>query len=293
MKKLVAIILLLSWNLILKAHEDAVLFTLSDDMRLLSSTLKTKIEHQVMNLLRAINEAESANTQISYDGFDIDNLASQSIDLSWSNVHFRTEDTDITECCIPLEKSDYTLRGYQVRNIGMSMRPVASTSNSELRQEICIDFSLDGHIVDFNFSMGNQLYTKLLNEGVRLRDVSQRKRIIHWCEQFKKAGIDKQLKFAEDILNSDVFVAEGEQVFLSNLHWLFSHEGYIDLIITDCEIKRHASKADFYVLTLTYKSCFSHYDNRGTIFAVWGFSNKDIPPKIHIFAWRPLNDNMD
>lgn len=293
MKRLVAIILLLSWNLILKAHEDAVLFTLSDEMRILSSTLKTKIEHQVTNLLRAINEAESANTQICYNGFDIDSLTSQSIDLSWSNVHFRTEDTDIMECCIPLEKSDYTLRGYQVRNIGMSMRPMDSDSDSELRQEICIDFSLDGRIVDFNFSMGNHLYTKLLKEGVRLSDVSQRKQIIHWCEQFKKAGIDKRLKFAEDILNSGVFVSEGEQGFLSNLRWLFSHEGYIDLIITDCEIKRHASKADYYALTLTYKSYFSHYDSRGTIFAVWDFSYKDIPPKIHIFAWRPLNDNMD
>lgn len=314
MRKIVYVVLLLSCHLALQAQDDnTVLFEFSDGIE--ASAVKTKMERQVMNLLTAINTAEATNSEINYSGIDIDNLASKSIGMSWNNVHFRTEDSDIVEHCIRFEKRNKSLRGYQVRNIGMTMKPLDSAYDSDLRQEICIDFSPTGRIVDFNFAMGTQQYTQLLKEGVRLDDLDQRMQIIHWCEQFKKAYNDKNIDFMNNIFSDDALIITGKLVmervktevraidtkkveyitkpkkeYLKSLSALFNrekHKGYINVIFSDYEIKRHASKPSYYGVTLKQQWHSSSYSDEGIVFLVWDFTNED-RPKIHVRTWQPL-----
>lgn len=314
MRKIVYVVLLLSCHLALQAQDDnTVLFEFSDGIE--ASAVKAKMERQVASLLTAINTAESTNSEINYSGIDIDNLASKSIGMSWNNVHFRTEDTDIVEHCIRLEKRSKALRGYQVRNVGMTMKPLDSAYDSDLRQEICIDFSPTGRIVDFNFAMGTQQYTQLLKEGVRLDDLDQRMQIIHWCEQFKKAYNDKNLSFMENIFSDDAliitgklvmervktdvvmadrqkveYVTKSKQEYLSSLSQLFNrekHKGYINVNFSDYEIKRHAAKPNYYGVTLRQKWHSSSYSDEGIVFLVWDFTDED-KPKIHVRTWQPL-----
>lgn len=316
MRKIVCAVLLLSCHLALHAQDDnAVLFEFSDGIE--ASAVKAKMERQIVNLLTAINTAESTNSEINYSGIDIDNLASKSIGMSWNNVHFRTEDTDIVEHCIRLEKRSKALRGYQVRNIGMTMKPLDSAYDSDLRQEICIDFSSTGRIEDFNFAMGTQQYTRLLKEGVRLDDLDQRMQIIHWCEQFKKAYNDKNMSFMENIFSDDAliitgklvmervksdiamadrkkveYVTKNKQEYLSSLSQLFNREkykGYINVDFSDYEIKRDGAKPNYYGVTLKQKWHSSSYSDEGIVFLVWDFTNED-KPKIHVRTWQPLGE---
>lgn len=316
-RKTVFVILALSCHLALQAQEESrVNFEFSDGIE--SSALKTKMERQVMNLLTAINKAESTSSDINYTGVEIENLASQSIGMTWNNVRFCTEDTDIVEHCTRLEKNNGTLRGFQVRNIGVTMKPLDSSYDSEKRREICIDFSPSGQIVDFNFAMEIQTYTRLMKEGVRLDDVDRRLQIIHWCEQFKKAYNDKNLKFMNNIFSDDAliitgklvmersssdvamadrtkveYVTKNKQQYLATLSTLFDrekHNGYINVEFSDYEIKRHASKPTYYGVTLRQKWHSSRYSDDGIVFLVWDFTNDD-RPKIHVRTWQPLGED--
>lgn len=316
MRKIVFLILALTCHLALQAQDsNSVVFEFSDGIE--ASALKTKMERQVMNLLTAINIAEATNSDINYSGVEIDNLASQSIGMTWNNVHFRTEDSDIVEHCIRREKSNKTLRGFQVRNIGVTMKPLDSAYDSEKRREICIEFSPSGQIVDFNFAMEVQTYTRLMKEGVRLDDVDRRMQIISWCEQFRKAYEDKNLKFMDNIFSDDAliitgrlvmqrvksdiamadvskveYVTKNKQQYLSSLRRVFDREkynGYINVEFSDYEIKRHASKPNYYGVTLRQKWHSSQYSDDGIVFLVWDFSNED-QPKIHVRTWQPLGE---
>lgn len=315
-KRIAVVMAFVSGQLALLAQDaNQVTFEFSDGIE--ASQLKTKIEKQVMLLLTAINKAESSGTDINYSGLDIDNLASQTIGMTWNNVHFRTEDTDIVDHCTRLVKNNGTLRGFQVRNIGVTMKPLDSSYDSDKRREVCIEFSPSGQIVDFNFAMEIQTYTRLMKEGVRLNDVDRRLQIINWCEQFKKAYNDKNIRFLDDIFSDDALIITGrlvvqreksdismndqtkveyvtktKQQYLSSLRKVFDRErynGYINVQFSDYEIKRHASKPAYYGVTLKQKWHSSQYSDEGILFLVWDFSNED-RPKIHVRTWQPMGE---
>lgn len=318
MKKVALIFMMLSCGLFMQAQND-VMFEFSDGID--AGGLKRKMEQQVVKLLTAINTAESEGANINYSGIDIDNLASQSIGMTWNNVRFRTIDNDIVEHCIRLQRSNGSLRGFQVRNIGVEMKPLddAFDKQKSKYQEICIDFNQSGQIVDFNFAMGTRQYQQLLKEGVRLNDVDRRLQIIHWCEQFKKAYNDKNLKFMEDIFSNDALIITGKvvmqrqksevgmvdekkvqyveknkQQYLASLRRVFDrekHNGYINVEFNDYEIKRHGSKPQYYAVTLRQNWYSSSYSDEGMVVLVWDFTNEE-QPKIQVRTWQPMQESV-
>ena len=320
MRKLVFAFWMLGCCMLLQAQKE-VLFEFSDGIP--DGALKTKIEQQVMGLLTAINTAESSNSDINYSGIDIDNLASQSIGMTWNNVHFRTMDNDIVEHCVRLERNNGSLRGFQVRNIGVEMKPLDAAFDTQKSkyQEICIDFSSAGRIVDFNFAMETRQYQQLLKEGVRLNDVDRRLQIIHWCEQFRKAYNDKNLKFMEDIFSDDALIITGKvvmqrqksevgmadaakveyvqknkQQYLASLRRVFDrekHKGYINVEFNDYEIKRNGApgKTQYYAVTLRQNWYSSTYHDEGMVVLIWDFTNEE-QPKIQVRTWQPMGESV-
>lgn len=178
-------------------------------------------------------------------------------------------------------------------------------------QEICIDFSSAGRIVDFNFAMETRQYQQLLKEGVRLNDVDRRLQIIHWCEQFRKAYNDKNLKFMEDIFSDDALIITGKvvmqrqksevgmadaakveyvqknkQQYLASLRRVFDrekHKGYINVEFNDYEIKRNGApgKTQYYAVTLRQNWYSSTYHDEGMVVLIWDFTNEE-QPKIQV-----------
>lgn len=318
MRKIVLAFWMLSCCMFLHA-QDEVLFEFSDGIS--AGALKAKMEQQVMSLLTAINAAESGNSDINYSGIDIDNLASQSIGMTWNNVHFRTMDSDIVEHCVRLERSNGSLRGFQVRNIGVEMKPLDAAFDTQKSkyQEICIDFNTSGRIIDFNFAMETRQYQQLLKEGVRLNDVDRRLQIIHWCEQFRKAYNDKNLKFMEDIFSDDALIITGKvvmqrqksevgladatkveyvqknkQQYLASLRRVFDREkykGYINVEFDDYEIKRNGAKPQYYAVTLRQNWYSSTYHDEGMVVLIWDFTNEE-QPKIQVRTWQPMGENV-
>lgn len=293
--------------------QDEVNFEFSDGIENLS--LKSKIENQIMKLLTAINRAERMNADINYTGINIDNPASQSIGMLWNNVHFRCLDDDIVEHCLQLRNGGNSLRGYQVRNIAIEMKPLDNTYTDDLNQEVCIDFDTSGKITDFNITMGIRQYTRLMKEGVELDDMDRRMQIIHFCEQFRTAYNQKDIKFMEDVFSDDALIitgkvtqrvpseigmaktkieysVQGKQQYLSNLRNVFSKQGYINVKFDDYRIKRHGAKPNYYGVTLVQEWNSTTYGDKGIVFLVWDFTNENAP-KIHVRTWQPMETAED
>lgn len=149
------------------------------------TSLKTRVERQVSNLLTAINVAEASGSYVNFSGIDIDDMASHSIAMLWENVHFRTLDDEIVTNCLRLGGGQSS--GWQVRNIEMEMKPLDDTYTGNKIQEVSIDFDKSGRIVDFNFTLGINQYMRIMKEGVELDDLDRRMQILHYVEQFRNA----------------------------------------------------------------------------------------------------------
>lgn len=293
--------------------QDEVNFEFSDGIENVS--LKSKMENQIMKLLTAMNRAERMNTDINYTGIDIDNLATQSIGMLWNNVHFRCLDDDIVEHCLQLRNGGNSLRGYQVRNIAIEMKPLDNTYTDDLNQEVCIDFDASGKITDFNITMGIRQYTRLMKEGIELDDMDRRMQIIHFCEQFRTAYNQKDIKFMEDVFSEDALIitgkvtqrvpseigmakakieysVQGKQQYLANLRNVFRKQGYINVKFDDYRIKRHGAKPNYYGVTLVQEWNSTTYGDKGIVFLVWDFTNESAP-KIHVRTWQPMETSED
>ncbi len=294
--------------------QDQVTFEFSDGVT--NPTLKAKMERSVSNLLSAINVAATRNYDINFTGIGIADNASMSLSATWNNVHFRTEDDFIIDHCLTRRRSNGAIKGYQVRNIGVTMIPLDDTYNSEMRRELCIDFNTAGRIIDINFSIEKNEYIRQLQKGKELGDFEQRLQIINWCEQFKKAYNDKDLVFMDNIFSDDALIITGRRItgraksdigmtgqqfeyiqqtkaeYLKKLKVVFNkqkHNGYINVIFSDYSIKRDGAKPDFYYVTLKQEWNSKGYSDVGTLTLVWDFRDED-NPKIQVRAWQHLND---
>lgn len=290
--------------------DDAVTFEITGGIE--SPQTLRHIETQAARLLTAINKAQSTGTAINYSGIDIDNLASQTIGMSWNQSPFRTEDPEVITFASTLKRKNGTVRGYQVRNIGMLMS--APDYPGETRQEISIDFSPAGRIVDFNFTMPTHHYVKLVKTGNQLDDLDRRLQIIHWCEQFAKAYRDKNKDFMEAIFSDDALIITGtlkmsrakseiamnngakveyvtktKRQYLTSLYRIFSTQPYINVKFEDYSIVRHPAKPQYYGVTLKQHWATGTYQDVGTLFLVWDFTNEDAP-KIHVRTWQPITE---
>lgn len=290
--------------------QDEVAFEFSDGIA--NEALKSRMEQQVSKLLTAINKAETANGYINFSGIDIDPMASQSITALWENAHFRCVDDDIVEHCLGI-KSNGKVKEYQVRNIAIEMKPIDSSYMDDVNQEVCINFSPTGTISDFNITMGILQYSTLMKEGVTLDDMDERMQIIHFCEQFKNAYMQKDIQFMQNVFSEDALIITGKvimrkkadvqlaqkdyeysvknkQEYLKNLKAIFDNPktGSINVDFKDYRIKRHGSKPNYYGVTLIQNWRTNTYQDEGIVFLVWDFSDKN-NPKIQVRTWQPMD----
>ena len=294
--------------------QNSVLFEFSDGIE--NQSVKTAMERNLSNLLTAINTAEQAHSDINFSNIDIDDMASQGICMLWENVHFRTFDEEIIEHC--LRKQAGKKITYQARNIAIEMKPLDNSYDGDRNQQICVDFDSKGRIIDFNLTMGLHIYTNLMKEGIELDDLDKRLQIIHFCEQFRNAYNQKDIKFMENVFSDDALIITGKimkrvpnevrfaddsrskatndtvqykvhtkKQYLDNLRGVFARQGYINVTFNDYSIKRHSANKNFYGVTLVQGWNSTTYSDEGIVFLVWDFTDEE-NPKIHVRTWQPM-----
>lgn len=308
MKKLLCF--LFGLFVMLSGYAQKVNFEFSDGIE--EGTLKTKMEHQMSSLLSAINEANAVNADVNFSGIDITDDASASLTMTWEQVHFSIEDDDIVDHCISLPGKS---GGFRIQNIGVLMNPKEESGyDGEKRREIYIDFDKTGKIVDFNFTMGMNMYTEILKKGEELGDLDRRMQIIDWCEHFAKAYCDKNMKFMQTIFSDDAIIITGKMTmqrvrtdmgmkdrakvkyvqqtkaqYLSNLSKVFASNSYVNVKFEDYTVIRHGAKPNYYGVTLRQKWHTARYSDEGTVFLIWDFTNEEAP-RILVRTWQPTTE---
>lgn len=308
MKKLLCF--LFGLFVMLSGYAQKVNFEFSDGIE--EGILKTKMEQQMSSLLSAINEANAVNADVNFSSIDITDDASASLTMTWEQVHFSIEDDDIVDHCISLPGKSGDFR---IQNIGVLMNPKEESGyDGEKRREIYIDFDKTGKIVDFNFTMGMNMYTEILKKGEELGDLDRRMQIIDWCEHFAKAYCDKNMKFMQTIFSDDAIIITGKMTmqrvhtdmgmkdqakvkyvqqtksqYLSNLSRVFASNSYVNVKFEDYTVIRHGAKPNYYGVTLRQKWHTARYSDEGTVFLIWDFTNEEAP-RILVRTWQPTTE---
>ena len=308
MKKLLCF--LFGLFVMLSGYAQKVNFEFSDGIE--EGILKTKMEQQMSSLLSAINEANAVNADVNFSSIDITDDASASLTMTWEQVHFSIEDDDIVDHCISLTGKS---GGFRIQNIGVLMNPKEESGyDGEKRREIYIDFDKTGKIVDFNFTMGMNMYTEILKKGEELGDLDRRMQIIDWCEHFAKAYCDKNMKFMQTIFSDDAIIITGKMTmqrvhtdmgmkdqakvkyvqqtksqYLSNLSRVFASNSYVNVKFEDYTVIRHGAKPNYYGVTLRQKWHTARYSDEGTVFLIWDFTNEEAP-RILVRTWQPTTE---
>lgn len=308
MKKLLCF--LFGLFVMLSGYAQKVNFEFSDGIE--EGILKTKMEQQMSSLLSAINEANAANADVNFSSIDITDDASASLTMTWEQVHFSIEDDDIVDHCISLPGKS---GGFRIQNIGVLMNPKEESGyDGEKRREIYIDFDKTGKIVDFNFTIGMNMYTEILKKGEELGDLDRRMQIIDWCEHFAKAYCDKNMKFMQTIFSDDAIIITGKMTmqrvrtdmgmkdqakvkyvqqtksqYLSNLSKVFASNSYVNVKFEDYTVIRHGAKPNYYGVTLRQKWHTARYSDEGTVFLIWDFTNEEAP-RILVRTWQPTTE---
>lgn len=308
MKKLLCF--LFGLFVMLSGYAQKVNFEFSDGIE--EGILKTKMEQQMSSLLSAINEANAVNADVNFSSIDITDDASASLTMTWEQVHFSIEDDDIVDHCISLPGKS---GGFRIQNIGVLMNPKEESGyDGEKRREIYIDFDKNGKIVDFNFTLGMNMYTEILKKGEELGDLDRRMQIIDWCEHFAKAYCDKNMKFMQTIFSDDAIIITGKMTmqrvhtdmgmkdqakvkyvqqtksqYLSNLSRVFASNSYVNVKFEDYTVIRHGAKPNYYGVTLRQKWHTARYSDEGTVFLIWDFTNEEAP-RILVRTWQPTTE---
>lgn len=281
-----------------------------------NSAIQKTMESNASKLLTAINRAESnKSNSINFSGIGIETDAQDAIAMLWSSIHMRVVDDEIVEKCLT-RKSSQHLRGYEVMNIAIEMKPTEDNYKDDLMQEATISFNSQGVISDFVISSGIHQYTTIMQNAKNVDDLDRRMQILHYVEQFRTAYCQKNLAFMENVFSNDALIITGRKVqrktnemglkpeytydkqtkaqYLTSLKGIFARNQYVNVKFSDITIERNGAKPYIYGVTCTQdwqtkRANGGHYEDLGVVFMLWDFSDED-HPQIHVRTWQATDD---
>ena len=280
---------------------DEVKFVVTDGIT--NSNTKNQIEQNVSALLTELNQAQSADRAINYGKVGITEEVKQQIDMLWMNVHFFCDELEVVERCLT------TSNGLQVRNIPLAIKPLAGEKTDEDYQEAVINFDKGGKIVSFFFTIGMNMYSKVMQNTNEITDVRRRMAILDYVEHFRTAYNMKDMPFLQQVFSDDALIITGQVVkvqkseifpsgnkviykkqnkkqYLTNLGNAFKAAKYIKVNFDDIKVVAHPTKENVYGVTLHQEWNTNRYSDEGYVFMIWDFTNED-EPKIHVRTWQP------
>ena len=274
--------------------------------------IKACIERNTAALLTAINTAESSGQDINFNGMSITDYAANSLAMLWGNVRFRVLDDDIVEHCYT-NRGKKGIRGYEIRNIAVEMKPFDDSYREDVYQELTVEFDTQGAITNIDVSKGLQQFSKILKNSFSVEDLDERLRIVKFVQQFKMAYNKKDINFLENIFSEDALIITGHRVirntkehstpsgweytvqnktqYLDNLRNVFKNNAYVNVEFDEnsMNITRNAAKPHLYGVTVTQRYNSSTYSDVGKLTMIWNFKDSE-NPQINVRVWQAPDD---
>ena len=291
MKKMMLLTAMAEATCMQASAADAVKFFINDGID--EGSAKKQMEQNVSALLTEMGEAAEDGRTLNYAKVTITDEAKQQIDMLWINVHFFCEESEVIERCLN------TSNGFQVRNIPLTMKALPGESVKDDYQEAVINFDKTGKIVSFFFTIGMNMYSKVMQNNGEVTDVRRRMAILDYVEHFRTAYNMKDMPFLQQVFSDDALIITGHVVKVQKSEVLPTGNKviykkqtkkqvttYIKVNFDDIKVVAHPTRKDVYGVTLHQEWNTNRYSDEGYVFMIWDFSNEE-EPKIHVRTWQP------
>ena len=305
MKKLL-ISLLVSFSVIV-SHANSVVFSFSAGS-VSNYSLKKKMEYTISGLLTEIHRAGTSGVPLNLSGLDIESGAKNRLMAFWNNIPFVCEDDVNVSKCL----NDH--QGYQVRGIKIKMKPKDSTYDGSIHRELTVSINRAGIITGVRPAMELQEDVRtIMGEGHDVDDLTMRREILKWVEDFRNYYNERNLICLEQIYSDDALIITGSVIkqvvnrnndfgikvssnvkytvqskseYISKLRNIFVRNKYINVKFDKISVVKHGAKPNIYGVTLKQTWKTSGYSDEGWLFLVWDFNDPD-SPQIHVRTWQP------
>lgn len=293
--------------------QNGVTFEIRDGIA--DGPVKSKIESETTKLLTMLNTAYVKNkSSLRFDGISIDQDTRTSLLQIWKHYHIKVfqwvddEDAYINESLLKTSS-----REYQVRNIMMIFFDVKN--QKEESREVCIDYDLQGNIIDFKVTMFKHRYTTMKQDAKVVENEMFKTMIEGWMNRLATAYYEKDASFFETVLSEDALIITGRRViervkgdirpkdksrftysvqkkkeFVDNLKKVFDKNEYVNVTFKEDVIRRSQSDPRIYLVDCMQEFRSSTYNDDGHLFLIWDFSDED-KPQIRVRVWQALDDN--
>lgn len=262
-----------------------------------------KIETNLTNFLTELNNANTANRTADLSALHLGEDVAYAIQMLLNNYLITCPTEVINEICLGIKG------GYQLRNIPLMVLSKAEDAPHQPEyQEAVVNFTPQGEINAFYFSLNQNLYKRVIQSSVEVTDVRRRQLILDYVERFRTAYNQRDLEFLQDIFSDDALIITGKVVkrsqdgiplpskivytkrskkeYLDNLTVIFKQAKYIKVSFDNIQVVRHATEPDFYGVTLFQGYATNTYSDQGYVFLLWDFTDEDAP-LIHVRTWQP------
>lgn len=273
-----------------------------------NTQLRQQMQQAVSVVMTEINRSHEENlSSLTFPENYIQKEAQAGLNQLWKNDRMRCVEEEIVERVLT------TRDGYQVRGIPLIIN--AASGGEELGyQEAVINFSAQGVIQSFYYTINPELYSKLRmdqmgNRRYEVTDIKERMMILDYVEHFRTSYNQKDLKFLRQVFSDDALIITGrvvtvkksevvpagkkviytsqtKQQYLENLAKAFKTNSYIKVSFDDVVIVEHPTIRGIYGVTVHQKWNTARYSDEGYVFMVWDFRNPD-SPQIHVRTWQP------
>ena len=273
------------------------------------SSIHVEMEKSISGLLTELNKASTNNRVPRLENLKISTGCKSRILELWDNTSISSPKSTINETLLLTQEKSTFGKGYQVRNIPLSLRGKDGTLGKETG---VITLNSAGEIVAFYFAAAELDLTLVDWEVNDVIELGRRKQIQDVVEQFKTAYNRKDVQTIDDFFSDFALIIVGQvvkreansdfdrftsdkvtykladkQQYLQQIKRLFSRNEFIDVKFNEIKISKHRVIPGIYGVNLVQIWNSPSYKDEGNLFLMIDFRNED-NVKIHVRAWQPL-----
>jgi hypothetical protein len=269
------------------------------------------MERSISGLLTELNAAFTNNREPKLQNIKISAGCATRIQELWNNASISSPVRIINETLLLTQASSTFGKGFQVRNIPLSLKGKDGTIGKEMG---VITLNSVGEIVAFYFA-ADELDMSLLDWNANTLIEKERiDIIINTVENFKSAYNRKDVQTIDDFFSEFALIITGQvvkrapsdfnryseekvkytvkdkQQYLQDIKRIFDRNEFIDVKFRDFKISRHGDYPWIYGVNLIQNWNSPTYKDEGCLFLMIDFKD-EANPIIHVRAWQKYDGN--
>lgn len=301
MKRFKIVLFLMALPIMMYAQLEETRLTITEGLS--NPRVKKQIEDNISNFLVACNEAVMTGKRPKLK-LGMTDDAEESLKEMWKSSPMACPVSKIEEICLE------TSRGYQIRNIPVSM--MAADGDSK-EQELVFNLTSTGLIDDISIAIEENKYKEIMAEQESVEDLFRRQVIVDFVENYRTSYNRKDLDYIESVFSDNALIITGKVVrekpksdyamrslssekivyqkrtkkeYIEKLKSVFASNKYINVIFDEVEVIQHPKLTDIYGVTLKQEWNANRYRDVGFVFLMIDFQDEN-QPLIQVRTWQP------